>query len=356
MREVIAQIETWRKAGKPVALATNVKRDGVSLRPLGAKMTVTPGMDIAGSVTGGCIEGAVYEEAQTVIQNRIPKLLSYSAPDEERPWEVGLSCGSSLDVFVEALDSPQWEALYPVLKRCLDQNEMVAAVTVIRGEGLGSKMLVWSDGRTQGSLGNAALDNEGAEWSRRQMAKNESNWKRIGGADVFADVLPPPARLIIIGAVHIAIPLVSLAKTLGFYTIVIDPREAFATRERFSHADQLIADWPSTALEKLRPDENTYIAALSHDEKLDNPALKIALASPARYIGVLGARKNIGKRLDALRELGATEEQLTRLNAPIGIPLGAIDPEEIALSILSAMTVAKRGAMEKRFPEPMPAG
>jgi xanthine dehydrogenase accessory factor len=149
--------------------------------------------------------------------------------------------------------------------------------------------------------------------------------------------------MVVVGAVHIAIPLVTLAKAMGYHTIVIDPREAFATRERFPHVDELITEWPSTALEKLRPDEGTYIAVISHDEKLDNPALAVALASPARYVGVLGTRKKIPQRFAALRELGVTDEQLERLRAPIGIHLGAILPDEIALSILAEMVTARHG-------------
>lgn len=349
MREIISQVEGWRRQGKPIALATNVRRDGVSMRPLGAKMAVSTSLEIAGSVTGGCIEGAVYEEAQVVIQSGVPKLVSYGMPDEDRPWEIGLSCGSHLEVFVEALHTPPWNAIYPALKRSLDENQLVAVATLIEGHGLGNKMMVWSNGTTLGSLGNPALDSDVEKWSHQQMGRNESSWKRFENSAIFVDVLPPPARLIVIGAVHIAIPLVTLAKTLGFHTTVIDPREAFNTRERFPHADELVKEWPPEALEKLRPDENTYVAALSHDEKLDNPALKAALASPARYIGVLGSRKNIGNRLKALREMGVTDEQLTRLNAPIGIPLGAVDPEEIAISILSEIVAAKRGVSEQKL-------
>ncbi len=346
MREVMTEIETWRRAGKRVAIVTNVKKDGTSLRPLGAKMALTPEMEIAGSLTGGCIEGAVYEEALAVLREGAPRLVRYGVPDDERPWEIGLSCGSSLEVFIEALDSPAWNALYPALKTCLEENQLAAAVTVIAGEGLGNKMLVWSDGRRAGSLGSARLDVEAAAWVQEQMRVQQSGWREFEAGQVFVDVLPPPARLIIIGAVHIAIPLVTLAKTLGYRTIVVDPRMAFATRERFPHADELLTEWPAEALEKLRPDENTYIAVLSHDEKLDNPALKAALESAARYVGVLGSRKNIGKRLAALRELGVREERLCRLQAPIGIPLGAVDAEEIALSVLAAVTAAKHGMLE----------
>ena len=355
MREVFAEIEIWRKDGKSIAIATNVKKDGVLLRPLGAKMAMTTFQpragtgtmpEIAGSVTGGCIESAVYEEAQSVIKSGAPKLLNYGVASDESPWEIGLSCGGSLDVFVESLDSPQWNALYPILKTCLDENQMVAVATIISGDGLGNKILVWPNGKTRGSLGSARLDADVALWAQEKMRAEESGWRKFEAVDVFVDVLPPPSRLIVIGAVHIAIPLVTLAKTLGYRTIVIDPREAFATRERFPHVDELVTEWPSIALEKLQPDEGTYIVAISHDEKLDNPALKVALSYPTRYVGVLGSRKKIGKRFEALRELGVTDEQLARLHAPIGLRVGAVSPEEIALSILAGMVAAKHGVLE----------
>ncbi len=343
MREVITEIEAWQKEGKPIAIATNVKRDGSSLRPLGAKMAMAGGHKITGSVTGGCIEGAVYEEAMGILKSGQPKLLHYGVTSNQSPWEVGLSCGTSLDVFVEPLDSSAWRGIYPTLKKCLEENQFVAVATVIAGSGLGNKMLVWSDGRTLGSLGDGRLDTESSVWVQMQMQKQETGWTHLRDADVFVDVMPPPLRLIVVGAVHIAIPLVTLAKTLDFRTIVIDPREAFATHERFPYVDELITEWPSVALEKLYPDEGTYIAFVSHDPKLDNPALRVALASPARYVGVLGTRKKIPERLDALRELGVTEEQLGRLCAPIGMNIGAILPGEIALSILSDIVSAQHG-------------
>ncbi len=345
MREVFSEIETWLKAGKPIAIATNVRKEGASLRTLGAKMAMTMGGEIAGSVTGGCIEGVVYEEAQAVLKSGTPRLLHYGVPSEDTPWEVGLSCGGTLDVLVESLDSPTWREIYPVLKTCLDENQLVAMATVIAGAGLGNKILIWPGGRTLASLGSAALDGEVVNWAREQMRVQETIWRSFDKVDVFMDVLLPPSRMIVIGAVHVAIPLVTLAKTLGYHTIVIDPREAFATRERFPHVDELITEWPSEALEKLRPNESSYVVVISHDEKLDNPALKVALTSPARYVGVLGARKNLGKRFAVLRELGVTDEQLARLQAPIGMRLGAVSPEEIALSILAAMVAAKHGVV-----------
>jgi xanthine dehydrogenase accessory factor len=348
MREVIVEVETWREEGKPVAIATNVKKEGSSLRPLGAKMAMTTEQKIAGSVTGGCIEGAVYEEAMRVIQSGQPTLLHYGVPGEESPWEIGLSCGGSLDVFVETLDSPAWRNIYPALKKSLEENQFVAVATVIAGHGLGNKLLIWTDGQMLGSLGCEDLDTQAAAWARAQMQKQETSWTHLKDVDVFVDILPPPSRLVVIGAVHIAIPLVALAKTLDFHTIVIDPRKSFATQERFPHVDELITEWPSDALEKLHLDEGTYIAVISHDEKLDNPALKVALASPARYVGVLGTRKKISERLVALRELGVTEEQLSRLHAPIGMNIGAILSGEIALSILADMVSVQHGILNNQ--------
>lgn len=343
MREVIAEINAWKEEGKAIAIATAVKKDGVSLNPLGAKMAMTDGQKIAGSVSGGCIEGAVYEEAMEVLRSGAPKLLHFDAPSDESPWEVGLSCGGAVDVFIEALDSPPWQAVFPVIRQSLFENQLLAAVTLIAGRGPGNKMLVWPDGRTFGSLGSVGLDKEAAIWARMKIQKKETVWTRLADAEVFVDVLSPPSRLIVIGAVHIAVSLTALAKTLDFHTIVIDPRKAFATRERFPHVDELIAEWPASALAKLRPDEGTCIAVISHDEKIDNPALHAALTSPACYVGVLGTRKKLLQRFAALKELGVTSEQLGRLHAPIGIDIGAVLPAEIALSILAEMVAAQHG-------------
>ncbi|MEI8130865.1 MAG: XdhC/CoxI family protein [Leptolinea sp.] len=350
MREVIGDIETWQNEGKSIALATIVKKEGASLRSLGAKMAVTPAHEIAGSVTGGCIEGAVYEEAQNVINNHLPILLHYGVTDDETPWEIGLSCGGTLDVLLEPLDTLAWREIFPALKKCLHENQLATVATVISGPSIGNKLMLWPDGHTLGSLGSTALNEQAIVWMQNQITIQETNWTSLKVAneavEVFVDVFVPAARVIIVGAVHIAIPLITLAKTLGYHTIVIDPRKAFATRERFPHVDELINEWPSTALDKLQPDESTYIAVLSHDEKIDAPALQVALASPARYVGALGARKTIPQRFAALMELGVTEEQLSHLHTPIGMNMGAIQPDEIALSILAEMIATRRGMLK----------
>jgi xanthine dehydrogenase accessory factor len=238
-------------------------------------------------------------------------------------------------------------AIYTALKQCLDEGQVVALATVIAGPGLGNKLLIWPDGRTQGSLGSVGSNESAVRCAAPLLAAHDPGQVQLeveGSAlAVFIDVFPPLPRLIVVGAVHIAIPLVTFAKTLGFRTIVVDARSAFATRERFPHADELIVEWPNTALEKLRLDEATYVVVITHDDKLDVPALQAALTSPARYVGVLGSTRAHARRCQALKELGVTDEQLSRIHAPIGLAMGAIGPEEIALSIMSEIVAVRHG-------------
>lgn len=344
MREIAEDIKKWIDLGKPVAIATIVKANGSPMRPIGSKMAVTDDQQITGSVTGGCIEGAVYDEAQEVIASGKTKMLRYGVVSEERPWEIGLSCGSSLSVFVESLQTPVWQQSFAPIMDVLDKNELLACVTLFDGDNAGSKLLVWPDGRTRGSLGSPELDKSGQKAALNQLVTRVPKAVKLSDeVEAFVDIYIPPARLIIVGAGHIGIPLVGLAKVLGFRTIVVDPRKAYANRERFPDVDELILEWPSEAIEKLNPDQGTFIAVVSHDDKLDNPALAAALKSKAAYVGVLGTKRNVPKRLDALRELGITEEQLAHLHAPIGLEIGAVQPEEIALSVLAEIVAIHHG-------------
>ncbi len=237
--------------------------------------------------------------------------------------------------------------MYDTLTQALAQQESVALVTVVAGPNIGRKLLIWSDGRRTGSLGAEPLDAQATQHALDLLVAQESGRATFSlneeTVDLFFDVHIPQPKLIIVGAVHIAIPLVTFAKTLGFYTIVIDARSMFATPDRFAHADELITQWPDDALHALPIDESTYIVTLTHDEKLDNPALKVAVGSKARYIGALGARSTHAKRVTALREMGVTEAQLARIHAPIGLNIGARGPEEIAVSIIAEIVAVRRG-------------
>ncbi len=246
--------------------------------------------------------------------------------------------------------------IYELLKQSLESERLVALATVVAGPALGNKLLIWPDGRTEGDLGSAGLNEQVLRYSADLLADQRSGRASfdIGGepVEVFIDVFPPPPKLIIVGAVHVAIPLVTFAKELGFRTIVVDARSAFATPERFAHADELILKWPAKALQEMEIDEASYVVVLTHDEKLDNPALKTALESPARYIGALGSPQTHAKRVEKLKAQGVTDEQLSRKHAPIGLDLGAERPEEIAVSIIAEVVAVCHG-IGSRQPRPM---
>ncbi|MCZ6878764.1 MAG: XdhC/CoxI family protein [Acidobacteria bacterium] len=237
--------------------------------------------------------------------------------------------------------------LHQELVHSLETEQLIALCTVIVGPGLGSKMLIWPDGQSKGDLQSADLNRQvcqHAEALFQQQKSERTSFDSDGQkSEVFIEVFPPTPRLIIIGAVHAAIPLITFAKVLGFRTTVVDPRSAFATPQRFSHADELIVKWPQEALSPSDFNEGTYLVALSHDEKLDNPALKLALESPCRYIGALGSRKTHARRVASLKEMGLTDEQLSRIHSPIGLNLGGRRPAEIAVSILAEIIALRHG-------------
>jgi xanthine dehydrogenase accessory factor len=241
--------------------------------------------------------------------------------------------------------------IYETLTTAIAAEQPIAVATLVGGaEPIGAKLLARPNGETLGSLGPSIPQQEIVRDMLAMLARAESGIRAYatpaGDVQVFVETYPPPPTMFIVGAVHIAIPLVTMAKTLGFRTIVVDARGAFATPERFAHADELIMAWPDEALEgKLN--SNSFVVLLTHDPKLDDPALKIALPSPARYVGALGSPKTHAKRLVRLREDGVPEEQLARLHAPIGLKIGADAPEEIAVSIIAEVVAARHGLTGK---------
>jgi len=239
-------------------------------------------------------------------------------------------------------------SLFAELRRSLDEERLVAQATIIDEAGLGAKMLLWPDGGLAGSLGSAALDDAVIGEARRAFVTQETGPVAVtpdGGeaVEVFLEVFAPPERLIVVGAVHVAIHLVTFGNTLGMHTAVLDARSAFATAERFPHADELIVGWPADTLRERPLNEGSYLAFLTHDPKIDNPALAVALAGRSRYVGALGSTRTHAKRLAALREMAVPEESLARIHAPIGVDLGGRRPEEIALSIAAQMVQARHG-------------
>lgn len=240
--------------------------------------------------------------------------------------------------------------LYEELRELLKQEKGVALATVVRGEEhVGSKMLVFPDRRTHGSLGNASLeslvieDAERAIWSGDARTSTYAVEEPEGAVayDVFIEGFPPPPTLVIVGAGHIAIPLTTFAKTLNYRVVVIDARAAFATRERFPHADELIVEWPDEVLEKMDLYPSTSVAVLTHDPKFDEPTLKVVLSRNVGYVGAVGSRKTKEERDERLRKQGLTEEQIRRIHGPIGLNIGATGPEEMALAIMAEIVATR---------------
>jgi xanthine dehydrogenase accessory factor len=338
MRDILPDIDRWREEEKPIALATVVQTWGSSPRRVGSKMAFTLDGKISGSVSGGCVEGAVLEAGMEALKTNHPRLLHFGVADETA-WDVGLACGGSIDIFVKPLDIPFFEAL----RATMMDEEPAMHVTVIRGPQslLGRELLVREKGLL-GTLGNE-WDEKVLKVARETLAQGSSHRTMLNESiEVFLEAILPPSTLIVVGGVHIAIALTSLAKILGYQTIVIDPRRAWSTEERFPHVDQLIQAWPQEAFRQVRLTRSTAVAMLTHDPKLDDPAVKIALNSPAFYVGALGSKTTQAKRRERLLEAGVTEAQLSRLHAPIGLDIGAATPEEIALAIMAEVVNAHR--------------
>ena len=330
MQEIISAIDQWLADGRtPIALATVIQTWGSAPRRAGAKMAVNTAGEMAGSVSGGCVEGAVVEAAQQTLANGRPQLLHFGVADETA-WEVGLACGGTIDVFVEPLD----ETAYTFQRQLITQNKSGAVVTIIRGpeKWLGKKLLVGADGRPQNSL-SPELDALAAPQAQNLAAPQPI--QLTNEIEAFVDAVRPSPTLIMVGGVHIAIPLATYAKTLSYTTIIVDPRRAFASAARFPHADKLIAAWPQKAFAEIELTGDTAVALLTHDPKIDDPALEAVLNSPAFYVGALGSKKTHAKRCQRLHAKGFSHQQIARIHAPIGLNIHAAAPAEIALAIMA---------------------
>jgi xanthine dehydrogenase accessory factor len=342
MRDILPDLNKWVDSDEQIALATVIQTWGSSPRRVGAKMALTPEGKITGSVSGGCVEGAVFETGVEVLKSGEPELLHFGVADETA-WEVGLACGGQIDVFVEPLD----RALFDTWRAELLADRPHAVATVIRGPGrlLGRQVLVSEDKLAAGAQGNG-FDEVILEKTRSAMAEGRSQRFEIpleseDSVELFVEVVSAPPTLVIVGGVHIAVALTSIAKALGYHTVVVDPRRSFGSSERFPHVDQLIQAWPQEAFEQINLTHQTALAMLTHDPKIDDPALQIAFNSPAFYIGALGSQNTQRKRRQRLLDSGCTEDQLGRLHGPIGLDIGAETPEEIALAVMAEVVAAR---------------
>lgn len=344
MLDIFEATERWKDEQKKIALATVVRTWGSAPRVVGAKMVVNGDGEFAGSVSGGCVEGAVIEGATGVLRDQQAKLLHFGVADETA-WEVGLACGGEIDVFVEPVDDEKMKLLQS-MRSYTDRRMTFITARVISGskEQLGRYLLISGNKEMMGNLHEGlreqialqahTLLKEGTSITKEFLLPNDP-------IECFFEFHGPSLRLIIVGGVHISIALALQAKSLSYQVFIIDPRSPFGSEERFPDVDGLISDWPDKALLELGLDRYSAVAVLTHDPKLDDPALKVALPSSAFYVGALGSRETQRKRRLRLKDFGLSEEQITKLRGPIGLNLGGRSPEEIALSIMAEVVAVR---------------
>jgi len=348
MKDILGDLDRWQQDGDEIAIATLVRLRGSAPRRPGARLCVTRGGRMAGSVSGGCVESDILDRARAVLGAGAPVLASYGITDD-MAFRVGLSCGGSIDVLIEPFRSTEaWDAA----RRAVERERPVAlAIGLAPAALLGRKMAILEDGSEGGSIVGSidpGLDAQVGAEARGLLGAGGTRVVTLpwagGEASVFVEGFTPPPRLFIVGATHVAVSLCRMAKDLGFRVSVIDARGPFATAERFPDADELCAEWPDRVLAERPLDAYSSVVILTHDPKFDLPALAIALRSAAGYVGIIGSRKTHEHRRARLRtEYGVTDAELDRIHAPIGLDIGAATPQEIALAIAAELIAVRRG-------------
>ena len=350
MRDVLGSLRSWYDTGQPFALATVVGTSKSAPRAPGAAMAVEPGGEVAGSVSGGCVEGAVYELAREVCESGQPVLQTYGISDDTA-FDVGLTCGGIIGLFVEPVSRERFPGLGDVAAAIRDEVP-VAVATVIAGPGvLGARRVIRADAAT-GTLGAGDRLDEAVDDDVRGMLAQgltgvrhygEHGERRLDDLSVFVQSFAPPPRMLVFGAIDFAAAVARAGKFLGYRVTVCDARPIFATHARFPDADEVVVDWPHRYLATTRIDQRTVICVLTHDPKFDVPLLEVALRTPAGYIGAMGSRRTHDDRLARLREAGLSEGELARLRSPIGLDLGARTPEETAVSVAAELIQLRWG-------------
>jgi xanthine dehydrogenase accessory factor len=350
VRDILGSLRSWYAEGRPLGLATVVGTSKSAPRQPGAAMAVSADGEVAGSVSGGCVEGAVFELATDVIESREPVLQTYGYSDSDA-FAVGLTCGGSVTLFVQAIDPARMPELGEVFAS-IERNEPVAVATVISGGAagghLGARLAVWPD-RVAGTLGDPGLDAAVTDDARGMLAQGATGQRRYGPAGerrhdeiaVFVESYQPPPQLLVFGAIDFAAAVARVGAFLGYRVTVCDARAVFATAKRFPDAAEVVVEWPHRYLSRVQVDARTVICVLTHDPKFDVPLLEVALRTPAGYVGAMGSRRTHEDRLARLREAGLSAEELSRLRSPIGLDLGARTPEETAVAI-AAEIIAER--------------
>jgi xanthine dehydrogenase accessory factor len=328
VRDVLPTLERWLDEGIRVATATVVKTERSAPRDPGAVLAVSERGEVAGSVTGGCVEPAVYEEARDVLAGGAPRLVSYGIADEDA-FEIGLPCGGTVHIFVTVAEQ---SLVGRVAAAVRDERPLALAVDV-SGPSVGAQRIVDPATASDGDVEAAA---------REVLKRGESALVTIAERDVFVSSFAPRPRMYVFGAVDHAAAVASIGRFLGYRVSVCDPRAKFATRERFPDVDELAVEWPDRFLAGAPVDERTAIVVLTHDHRFDVPLLEVAVRTPAGYIGAMGAKRTNAERRERLLANGVTEEELARVHAPIGLDIGSRTPEEVAVSVGAELVAVSR--------------
>jgi xanthine dehydrogenase accessory factor len=368
VRDVMSRLLPWWEAGASVGVGTVIATFQSAPRAPGASMLVGPGGEAVGSVSGGCVEGAVYERAEQVLSDRQPVLQRYGVSDEDA-FAVGLTCGGILDVFVEVVDRESFPELGEVAA-AIDAGEPIAVATVVAHDDparVGRRLIIRPDGHERavsGALGSSRADDAVAADARGllESGRNETlhygpdGQRRGEGMSVFVASYAPKPRMLVFGAIDFAAAVARVGSFLGYRVTVCDARPVFATATRFPDADEVVVRWPHKYLadevESGRIDGRTVLCVLTHDPKFDVPLLEVALRLPeVAYIGAMGSRRTHDDRIKRLQEAGVTDAELARLSSPVGLDLGARTPEETAVSIAAEIIALRWGGGGTRLME-----
>jgi xanthine dehydrogenase accessory factor len=357
VRDVFSELLAFWRSGQDVALATVVQTWSSAPRQPGAAMIVAADASAVGSVSGGCVEGAVYELAAQVREDGAPVLQRYGVSDDDA-FSVGLTCGGIIDIFVERVGAASFPELGD-LAADIEAARPVAVATVIANEAdssqppgprVGARMIIRPDSAS-GRLGSQRLDDAVRDDARGLLEQGRTGVlhygpdgeRRVDEISVFVSSFAPRPRMIVFGAIDFAASVARMGSFLGYHVTVCDARPIFATRKRFPDADEVIVQWPHRYLAETEVDERTVVCVLTHDPKFDVPLLEIALRQPLAYVGAMGSRRTNDDRLAQLRERGMTDQELARLHAPIGLDIGARTPEETAASIAAEIIATRWG-------------
>ncbi|RFU82594.1 XdhC/CoxI family protein [Streptomyces triticagri] len=369
MRDIAEGLASWLADGRRFAVATVVRTWRSAPRRPGSSLAVAEDGEVIGSVSGGCVEGAVYELAREVLKSGEPVAVTYGVSDDDA-LAVGLTCGGIIEILIRPAGAGRFPGLAGVLA-AIGRGQPVAVASPLPADGgaaepetapaPGGRLVVTPNG-SEGTLGDTGLDAAVAQRARGLLAGGGTDvvhlgrqgQSRLDDVTVFVESFAPPPRMLVFGAIDFASSVARIGKFLGYHVTVCDARPVFATRRRFPDADELVVDWPHRYLDSTTVDENTVICVLTHDPKFDVPLLQRALCTPARYVGAMGSRRTHEDRLRRLREAGVAEAELDRLASPIGLDLGARTPEETAVAIMAEIIALRWGGTGRRLTETTP--